>query len=199
MPDGGRVWRLKIEAKKALGVSFLVKNFFMPNGAKLFMYNESRTHKLGAYSSVNNRPHGKFMVGMIEEESAILEYFEPQYSRGKGSFEIYQVMQAYHPERMKSDYEFQSYSGFGESLPCERNINCSLASELQDVKRGAVRIRTVYTGGLGWCSGSLINNTANDGTPYILTANHCGNPTGFTPDYTPVSYTHLTLPTICSV
>ena len=184
LPDGGRVWRLKIEAKKALGVCFLYKNFFMPNGARLYMYNENKTHVLGAYSSINNYPHRKFMTGMIEEEAAIIEYFEPKYARGKGSFEIYQVMQAYHPERMKSDYEFQSYSGFGESLDCEKNINCSLGNGLQDLKRGVVRIRTVYTSALGWCTGSLINNTKNDGTPYILTANHCGNPTGFTPDYT---------------
>ena len=184
LPDGGRVWRLKIEAKKALGVSVLYKDFFMPNGARLYMYNESKTKVLGAYSSINNLPHGKFMTGMIEEEAAILEYFEPKYARGRGTFEIYQVMQAYHPERMKSDYEFQSYSGFGESLSCERNINCAPGDAWQNQKRGVVRIRTVYTGGLGWCSGSLINNTSNDGTPYILTANHCGNPTGFTPDYT---------------
>ena len=33
---------------------------------------------------------------------------------------------------------------------------------------------------MGFCSGSLINNTLNDGTPYVLTANHCySNPTSW--------------------
>ena len=31
----------------------------------------------------------------------------------------------------------------------------------------------LLSGGSGFCSGALINNTANDGTPYFLTANHC--------------------------
>jgi len=184
LPNGDRVWRLKIEAKDALGLCFLFKNFHLPNGSRLFMYNENKTVVKGAYSSMNNLPHQKFMTGMIEEEVAILEYFEPKYSKGKGSFEIYQVMQAYHPERMKSDYEFQTYTGFGESLDCEKEINCTPGNIVQNQKRGVVRIRTAYTNALGWCSGTLINNTSNDGTPYILTANHCGNPTGFTPDYT---------------
>ena len=34
------------------------------------------------------------------------------------------------------------------------------------------------SGGSGLCTGALVNNTAQDGTPYFLTANHClgGNP-----------------------
>ena len=36
-------------------------------------------------------------------------------------------------------------------------------------------------GGFAACTGSLVNNTANDGTPYFLTANHClGNPNTWT-------------------
>jgi hypothetical protein len=31
----------------------------------------------------------------------------------------------------------------------------------------------LVTGGNGFCTGSLINNTNNDGTPLFLSANHC--------------------------
>ena len=42
------------------------------------------------------------------------------------------------------------------------------------VKRTQQKIRRYITsGGSGFCSGALINNTSNDGTPYFLTANHC--------------------------
>jgi len=33
--------------------------------------------------------------------------------------------------------------------------------------------------GNGFCSGSLVNNTSNDGTPYVLTANHCSGSNNF--------------------
>ena len=34
--------------------------------------------------------------------------------------------------------------------------------------------------GIGWCSGSFVNNTRNDKTPYVLSAHHCQF------DYTPI-------------
>ena len=42
-------------------------------------------------------------------------------------------------------------------------------------------VALIVNGGFAACTGSLINNTANDGTPYFLTANHClGNPNTWT-------------------
>ena len=39
----------------------------------------------------------------------------------------------------------------------------------------------IVNGGFAACSGAMVNNTANDGTPYFLTANHClGNPNTWT-------------------
>ena len=40
----------------------------------------------------------------------------------------------------------------------------------EDVKKS---VAMLVTGGSGFCSGALVNNTSNDGTPYFLTANHC--------------------------
>ena len=31
----------------------------------------------------------------------------------------------------------------------------------------------IIVGGSGSCTGAMVNNTAQDGTPYFLTANHC--------------------------
>ena len=174
LDDGGRVWRLKIKADGALGLFIFYKNFHLPNGARLYVYDENKKQLLGAYTNQNNSKHGKFMTGMIKGGNAVIEYYEPWYSRGQGNFEIYQVMQAYNRERIESDYPYQVYAGFGDGLPCHENVNCSWGDNLQDEKRGVGRILTVYNTGMGWCSGSLLNTTENDGTPYFLTAHHCG-------------------------
>ncbi|MEM6964737.1 MAG: dockerin type I domain-containing protein [Bacteroidota bacterium] len=174
LEDGGRVWKLKLKADGALGLFIFYKNFYLPNGARLYVYDENKQKVLGAYSNLNNSPSGKFMTGMIEGTTAIIEYYEPWYAKRQGRLEINQIMQAYDREKMESDYEFQVHTGFGQSLPCHENINCTAAANLQDQKRGVVRIMTIFNTGLGWCSGSLINTTENDGSPYILTANHCG-------------------------
>lgn len=174
LKDGSRVWKLKIKGEGALGLFILYKNFYLPNGARLFVYNENRTQILGAYTSQNNSKQEKFLTGMIKGETAIIEYYEPNYARNQGRFEIYQIMQAYEAEKIISDYPFQNYTGFGQSFDCHENINCSAGDDYQVEKRGTVRILTVYNTGIGWCTGSLINTTENDGKPYVLSAYHCG-------------------------
>lgn len=68
--------------------------------------------------------------------------------------------------------------GFGSSLSCEHNVACPAGANWQKQARSGVRIRVVFEEGAGWCSGTLVNNTAQDGTPFLLSAEHCqGNNT----------------------
>ena len=70
-------------------------------------------------------------------------------------------------------------TGFGKSWDCHININCPEGETFSEVKDGVVRIMVVVEEGIGFCSGALVNNTAEDHTPYVLTAFHCMD--GYTP------------------
>lgn len=70
--------------------------------------------------------------------------------------------------------------GFGTSFPCHPNAACKEDSLLQLISNSTVRMRLVMEEGIGWCSGSFINNARNDKTPYVLSAHHCQY------DYTPI-------------
>ena len=59
---------------------------------------------------------------------------------------------------------------YGVSGDCNTDINCELGINWQDEKNSCCRI---ITNGGRRCTGNLINNTAEDGTPYVLTAAHC--------------------------
>src|SRR5690606_4260329 len=63
--------------------------------------------------------------------------------------------------------------GFGDSQPCEVNINCPEGNNYQAEKNSVVRIDVKIGSAFFWCTGSLVNNTAFDHKPYILTAEHC--------------------------
>ncbi|MCF0207427.1 MAG: T9SS type A sorting domain-containing protein, partial [Bacteroidales bacterium] len=65
-------------------------------------------------------------------------------------------------------------TGFGASEDCEINVNCSQGASYRVQQRGVARILVREGYSTGYCTGTLINNTSNDGTPYFLTANHCG-------------------------
>lgn len=174
LPTGGRIWQLKIRSKDALGLAATFENFQLPEGSKLFMYSPNFKQILGAYDASTNPESHRLLVGMTKGEETIIEYFEPKKSIKNTGFKITQIFHAYNQDLL-------SPLDFGESLPCEININCTQGTNWQTQKRGAVRVRIVVQGGMGWCSGSLINNTRQDGTPYILSAYHCSD--GYIPDY----------------
>ena len=70
------------------------------------------------------------------------------------------------------------YSGnsrdFGDAAFCEVSVNCPEGDAVKKVNNAATRILVKQGSSLFWCTGSLVNNTAADRKPYVLTANHCG-------------------------
>ena len=173
LPNGDRLWRLRVESKTAHGIFVRYSNFYMPAGAKFFMYNDDHSEQYGAYTFRNNKASGQFLTGMIKGESAILEYYEPKAVAGQGIVNISGIFHSYDYVAMQSDSEFNVYQGFGDALPCHININCPEGANYQDHKRSVVRMLRVFEEGLGWCTATLINNTNEDATPYLLSAYHC--------------------------
>ena len=173
MEDGSRIWRLKITAKRAESLMLLYDDFWLPKDAKFFLYTENERQVLGAFTHENNKKSGKFSTATTFGESVYLEYHEPTIYTGQPRISINKVLQK--PPSGRSSGEF----GFGASEDCHININCTQENDYQDYKRGVVRImlilqrRTDDAIFAGFCSGSLVNNTAQDQTPYLLTAFHC--------------------------
>ncbi len=179
--NGDRLWLIQIHAAGAEGLAVLYDDFFLPPGAKLFMYDPGGETILGAYTSRNNKQARRFITGFIPGETAILEYYEPKFQRGKGALSINRIDYATSPDILDNDGTRETGFGFGESDSCQVNVNCPEGAQWQDEKRGVCRVRMVLEEGMGWCSGSLINNANNDGTPYVLTGFHCQD--GYTPLY----------------
>lgn len=168
LANGDRVWRLVIHAVKAKAITLLFKDFHLPLGAELFVYNPSYTQILGAYTSLNNHESKQFTTELIYGEKCVLEYYEPASQKWNGNFVIEGVAHLYKDVPWGTEVQ-----GFDDSDACEVNVNCSEGSAWQNEKKGVARIFVVSGGSGGWCTGSLVNNTNQDCTPYFLTAYHC--------------------------
>jgi lysyl endopeptidase len=59
----------------------------------------------------------------------------------------------------------------GEAGSCEIDVTCR--SEYSDQSRSVARLYYVSGGSGYYCTGTLLNDMASSGTPYLLTANHC--------------------------
>ena len=195
LPDGNKIWRLKFTASGANGVVVYYDDFFIPEGGKLFLYNESKTQVIGAYTSENNPPEGLFATEAIQGETVTLEYVAPQHfkikpdkqikgiikgnkiittnqnnaylNEVKPSISISQIAYIYRNVPFLQKYNPSKAPQWGSSDVCEVNVNCSPAGDSwQDEKRGVVEIWWNDGTSLNWCSGSLVNTTNNSGTPF---------------------------------
>lgn len=167
--DGSRICRLKLFAENALANSLYFSNFYLPEGAKLFLYDVAKNQLKGAFTSFNNPESGHFAVELIAGEIAILELNLPPNLTSDPIVRIGEFGYAY-----RDVPTYDKIEGFKGSDWCEININCSPEGDSWQVqKNGVVRIQVRVNNSGYWCTGSLINNTRFDATPYVLTADHC--------------------------
>ncbi len=166
LPDGTKIWRLGINCPSALSVNVMFNEFILPKGAKLFVYAADKDEMLGAFTDFNNQEDGYFAVSFIFSENIIIEYNEPKSVEFSGILNLAEITHGY---RTFMDYA----KAFGGSGSCNKNVACPEAAGMEDQIRSVAMLATSNGVSNGFCSGSLINNTANDGTPYFLSANHC--------------------------
>ena len=160
--NGDKIWRLKLTAKDATALGVYYNSFYIPKGGKLFLYNDAYAKIIGAYTSVNNSPSGLFATELISGESVTLEYDQPEYVKDNAIINISEI-----------NYAYRSVNGISSSGSCEVNVNCSEGNNWKAQKQGVVKIVVKAEAGTYLCSGSVVNNTRHDYTPYVLTADHC--------------------------
>ncbi|WP_271768806.1 GEVED domain-containing protein [Aquimarina algiphila] len=161
---GDRYWLIEIESKGALSLNLTFSSFQIPEGAKLFIYNEDKSDVRGAFTSANNKNSKRLGLAPVKGDKLIVEYFQPARIKGLPDLNISTVA-----------HDYRGIMGmakaFGSSGSCNNNVVCSEGDPWRDQIRSVALV--ILGNGTRWCSGSLINNTANNETPYFLTANHC--------------------------
>ncbi len=163
----GFLYRLSIESGGAYSINLIFKKYILPKGAKLFIYSTDKENVRGAFTSINNKKCERLPTLPVKGEKIIVEYFEPHYTEFEGKIIIGEVN---HDFLDVLNTEKKIPDDFGNSGDCHVDINCSEGNNWQTEKRAVCRI---VKNGRSWCTGTLINNTDLDGTPYFLTANHC--------------------------
>ena len=175
------VWRLGVRADLATSWSFYFSTFDVPKSGELFVWNASREAFLGSFTYANEKPWGGLAIGLLDGNGVVLEYRQPQGLAETPALIVSQAVQGYRSLLKRAaevDEKMNVQGPFGNSGSCNINVNCPEGADWQ-IEKTAVAL--IVNGGFASCSGSMINNTANDGTPYFLTANHClGNPNTWT-------------------
>lgn len=168
LADGTRVWRLGIRSAGAYSINVLFSEYELPEGAQLFLYNPDQTHILGSFNHLNNSELKRLPVSPVRGDELVIEYQEPANAAFHGRLKVGEVNHDYRNLRI---YE---PGGDSPSYWCMQPLACLKqdTDKYNEIGRSVVLI--IINGEVA-CTGTLINNTQNDGKPYLLTASHCLN------------------------
>ncbi|NVK65384.1 MAG: T9SS type A sorting domain-containing protein [Flavobacteriales bacterium] len=173
LPGGNRVWRTEIVAPGALTINLTLEDVHFPEGAHLYLYDINKTHTVGAYTARNNHPSGELGTDLVHGDHIVVEYFEPASVQGQGKFKINGVTHGYRSLNIIQNSLAKALNSSGD---CNIDARCTVDPYVGGLSAWDDQIRSVamiVVNGSGICTGALINNSCNDGTPYFLTANHC--------------------------
>ncbi|MFO7868793.1 MAG: T9SS type A sorting domain-containing protein [Bacteroidales bacterium] len=165
--DSTLFYNLQISAKDARSLNLIFTDFFLPKGSSLQVYSRDSTFFYGPYTSEHNNDAQVFATPVVRDSVICISVSVPRELSDSLSLTIQQI-----------SYGFRDFENSLKSLKsnndlsgdCQVNVNCSQGVDWQKEKRAVSRL---IIDGTTVCTGSLVNNTAQDGRPFVLTANHC--------------------------
>lgn len=161
LADGSHRWQLEVRAPGALSLAFGFERFRLPWGGELRITGRSGPQRV--YTAADHQDHGQLWTPVVLGDRAVISLTVPAGHRDDHDLELVSVG--------------RGYRFFGEVRAADKQGDCNIdvVCPEGDDWRAEIRSVGVYQIGNTWiCSGVMINNTANDMTPYFLTANHCG-------------------------
>lgn len=169
LADGTRLWRLRVLAEGALSLNFGFARYHMPEGGSLLLYSPDRSRTAGPFTAADNEAHGQLWSPILLGADIVIEISLP-------------ADQESHLELLLASVNY-GYAEFGKphtitSGACNRDVICPEGDTWREQIRS---VAVISTGGSTFCTGFLVNNTAQDLKGYFMTANHCGINSGNAP------------------
>jgi hypothetical protein len=163
LPNGTMLWRLRIlgrEGTTSINLGF--SRFQMPPHGSLLLYSADGKERLRPFTSDDNEAHGQLWTPPVLTDDLVVELTVPASEKDQVALELASIN--------------QGYRGFGttplvKSGSCNLDVECLAPGDTWREQMPAVAV--ISTGGSTFCTGSLINDTANDHKMYFITANHC--------------------------
>jgi hypothetical protein len=161
-PDGSQLIVLIIKSSGAAGTGVHFRNFALADGEEVYVYGASTDSIVfGPFTDKGPWGSGEFWSGTVDGDTVVIEFYKRAGENGQG-FEIFEV------SHILAELDWRLRSNEPEVLNCEVDASC-----VGGLLKNAVGRILFNDNGLMLCTGTLLNNSAQDETPYFLTANHC--------------------------
>ncbi|MDY6122381.1 MAG: T9SS type A sorting domain-containing protein [Porphyromonas sp.] len=172
LQDGTTIYRLTLQSDGAKALYPTFDRFLIPQGARLYVYNADRTVVHGAYTYESNPGGGAFASVPVSGDKMILEY-ESNVAGDAPQIVLDGLVYIFR-EQVAKMMDVRPGENETEYPNCMVNANCPEGEAYYDQKSGIAQIFIITgNGSTTSCTGTLLNNTQQDFTPYIITAAHC--------------------------
>ena len=158
-------WTLRVSCENALSMNVGFGRYNMPSSGSMEITDATRDFRIRSFTADDNKAHGQLWTPVVPGNEAIIEIVVDNDQK------VF-VVKGIELTSINSGYRWvQDASGRGSSESCNIDVVCSEGDAWWD----EIPSVGVYTlNGYLTCTGVMMNNTAQDQTPYFLTANHCG-------------------------
>jgi len=165
--DGGMLaWRLRIEAPGAVSLNLGFTAFRLPVASHLNIYPADGSQAPISFTPEDNKAHRQLWTPVVETDDLMVEVVLPVKERWNLELELTSVNVGYR--------EFGDLAADVLGLKqgtCNNDVVCPIGDGWRD---DIQTVGAISTGGSAFCTGFMVNNTAQDETPYFMTAAHCG-------------------------
>lgn len=165
--DGSQNWTIELRSEGAQTLNLAFDQVHLPRGATLLVCSPDHKIVQGPFTSLSVSADAELGTDVIKGESVLVEYHEPPGMHTTLPFRLFRVTHGYR--------SWSFTRSFGQAGACIPNIHCPEGAFRSVQSRSVL---CVLVGGNAFCTATLVNNSANDQTPYVLTANHCGKASG---------------------
>jgi lysyl endopeptidase len=165
LPQDKMRWTYRVRCDNAITMNLGFGQFSMPQSGSMTIMDSSGSFKIRPFTDEDNKDHGELWTPVIPSNEAMIEIIVDRTDKKlvSRSIELTSINSGYRWLRDLGDR--------GASESCNVDVLCATG----DAWWNEIPSVGVYTlNGFLTCSGAMINNTAEDQTPYFITANHCG-------------------------
>ncbi|MCK5378018.1 MAG: hypothetical protein KAJ78_01390 [Acidobacteria bacterium] len=166
LDDGWDLWRVEIDAPGALSVNLRIEDLELPPGSSLWLHDPTGAHVHGPYTQSDRDRRGGLSTPIVLGDRMVVEVVAPSERASDVQATITRVHHGYR--------QFSQEPGPGKQGDCNIDVRCPEGDAWRDQIRSTARYTVQDSGSTFLCSGSLMNNTAEEGRPLFLTADHCG-------------------------
>lgn len=164
------IWQARVTSVGATLIVAAFDRFDLPPGAQLRLQDPAGTTVQGPYTRADRAADGSLWTAMVPGEEALLELQVPVAEREAVDLHLASIGHGVLGLSREGVVEPRA------SGSCNIDVVCPQGNDWRDPIRSVVRLQipSGLFGAITLCSGQLVNTTAQDDRPYILTANHCG-------------------------